>query len=49
MMCILFLSYQPLDTGSPYVLIAANNRDEFFERLTAPAAFWEDHPTVLAG
>ena len=49
LMCILFLSYQPLDTGTPYVLIVASNRDEFFERKTTPAAFWQDHPTILAG
>lgn len=48
-MCILFLQYQPESGGFPYVFIAANNRDEFYDRLTAPAAFWEDHPGILAG
>lgn len=48
-MCVLFLSYQPIDPRSPYILIAANNRDEFFARRTAPAAFWDDHPTILGG
>lgn len=32
-----------------YPLIIAANRDEFFDRSTAPAAFWEDQPNVLAG
>lgn len=32
-----------------YPLVIAANRDEFFDRSTAPAAFWSDHPNVLAG
>ena len=32
-----------------YKLIIAANRDEFYERPTATAHFWEDHSTVLAG
>jgi len=31
----------------PFILLA--NRDEFRARPAAPAAFWEDHPNVLAG
>src|SRR5258707_14448773 len=30
-------------------LIVAANRDEYFGRPAAPAAFWDDHPKVLAG
>jgi len=30
-------------------LIVAANRDEYFGRPAAPAAFWDDHPNVLAG
>lgn len=30
-------------------LIAAANRDEFYERATAPAALWPEHPQVYAG
>jgi uncharacterized protein with NRDE domain len=30
-------------------LIAAANRDEFYDRPTAPAAWWQDHPQVFAG
>lgn len=32
-----------------YPLVIAANRDEFFDRSTAPAAFWGEHPNVLAG
>lgn len=45
-MCSIFLAYEshPL-----YRLIIAANRDEFYDRPTAQAGFWEDAPTVLAG
>ncbi len=32
-----------------YPLIIAANRDEFYHRPTAPLAFWQDHPDILAG
>jgi uncharacterized protein with NRDE domain len=32
-----------------YKLIIAANRDEFYERPTAPAQFWEEEPNILAG
>src|SRR5690625_1964227 len=32
-----------------YPLIIAANRDESYERPTAMAHFWEDHPGLLAG
>ena len=32
-----------------YSLIVAANRDEFYDRPTAPAEFWTDAPGVLAG
>src|SRR5699024_4895365 len=32
-----------------YKLILLANRDEFYDRPTAPAYFWEDHPSTLAG
>lgn len=45
-MClILFAQHQHPD----YPLVFAGNRDEFFERPTAPAAFWDDASHVLAG
>lgn len=32
-----------------YKLILAANRDESYERPTAPADFWQEYPTLLAG
>ena len=53
-MCILFLHYHPSATGvdkctCPYVLVAAVNRDEFYDRPTQPLHFWQDQPDILAG
>ncbi|SRR6266540_459429 len=45
-MCLIVFA---LDCHPRYRLIVAANRDEFFSRPTAPAAFWEDAPEVLAG
>jgi uncharacterized protein with NRDE domain len=41
-MCLILLSW-----GES--LRVAANRDEFHARPAAPAAFWEDHPDILAG
>ena len=45
-MCLILLSYK---THPQYPLIIAANRDEFYDRPTAPAAFWKDAPSLLAG
>lgn len=45
-MCLIFFS---IDQHPAYKFIVASNRDEFYDRKTAPAHFWEDHPQVLAG
>jgi uncharacterized protein with NRDE domain len=45
-MCLIAFAY---DTHPDYRLVLAANRDEFYQRPTAPLAFWEDHPTLLAG
>ncbi|MGA2151702.1 MAG: NRDE family protein [Geobacteraceae bacterium] len=45
-MCLIFLVY---DAHPLYRLILAANRDEFYSRPAAPAAFWEDAPQLLAG
>lgn len=45
-MCLIVLS---LNEHPEYPLIVAANRDEFYDRKTAPAAFWEDHPEILGG
>lgn len=45
-MCLILIA---LDSHPDYSLIVAANRDEFYERPTAAAAFWDDAPSVLAG
>lgn len=45
-MCLIFISFK---NHPRYKLIVAANRDEFYNRKTAPAHFWEDHPHVLGG
>jgi uncharacterized protein with NRDE domain len=45
-MCLVLIG---LDVHPKYSLIVAANRDEFYDRPTAPAAFWADAPSVLAG
>ena len=45
-MCLILFSYEK---HPKYRLILAANRDEFFERPTAPMGFWKDHPDLLAG
>lgn len=45
-MCTIFFSY---DRHPDYWLIVAANRDEFYDRPTREAGFWQDHPEILAG
>lgn len=45
-MCLIFLSIQD---HPQYKLIVTANRDEFYQRKTAPAGYWEDHPDILGG
>lgn len=45
-MCLLVFGY---DAHSRYSLVFAGNRDEFYERSTAPAGVWDDAPHVLGG
>ena len=45
-MCLIFLS---LNDHPTYKLIVAANRDEFYNRKTAAASYWQDHPTLLGG
>lgn len=45
-MCLIVFAWQV----NPHVpLIAAANRDEFYERAAAPAGSWPEHPQVYAG
>lgn len=45
-MCLILFGYR---TSSDYPLIVAANRDEFHQRESAPAQFWDDHTHILAG
>ena len=45
-MCLIVLAWR---VHAELPLIVAANRDEFHARPAAPAAFWEDHPGILAG
>jgi len=45
-MCLILFAY---DIHPEYRLIVAANRDEFLDRPTDKAGFWDDHPSVLGG
>ncbi len=45
-MCLILFSYK---SHPNYRLILAGNRDEFYDRPTAPSAFWDYAPDLLAG
>lgn len=45
-MCLILIAWQ---VHRDYPLVVAANRDEFFARPAAAAAFWPDAPQVLAG
>jgi len=45
-MCLILFAYK---VHPSYRLILAANRDEFYERPSLPADFWEDQHNVLAG
>lgn len=45
-MCLIVFAWQVIP-GMP--LVAAANRDEFYDRPTAPADWWTDHPQIYAG
>jgi uncharacterized protein with NRDE domain len=45
-MCLILISYKQ---SGHYPLVLAANRDEYYDRPSSPAAFWEDAPHILAG
>lgn len=45
-MCLIFIA---LKQHPDYKLIIAANRDEFYNRKTAPADFWTENPFVVGG
>ena len=45
-MCIVLIGW---NAHPDYKLIFAANRDEYFNRPTEPAKFWDDEPSIFAG
>ncbi len=45
-MCLITFAWK---AHPDYTLIVAANRDEWHDRPAAPAAWWNDHPQILAG
>lgn len=45
-MCLILFAHE---VHPDYPLILAGNRDEFYDRPTAPAGFWQESPEILAG
>lgn len=45
-MCLIVFAWQVIP-GVP--LVAAGNRDEFYDRPACPAGWWSDHPHIFAG
>ena len=45
-MCLIVFGY---DVHKKYRLILSANRDEFFDRPTAPLNVWEDEPEIIGG
>lgn len=45
-MCLILFSWKQ---HKDFQLVLAANRDEFYERPTSKAAFWEEKPDILAG
>lgn len=45
-MCLLLIAH---GARADYPLVIAANRDEYYRRPTAEAAFWRDYPHILAG
>jgi uncharacterized protein with NRDE domain len=45
-MCLILFSFKH---HPRYPLVIAANRDEFYNRASSPAAFWDDEPGMLAG
>lgn len=45
-MCLIFLS---VSQHPVYKLVIAANRDEFYDRETAPASYWQNNPHIVGG
>ena len=45
-MCVIYIAFQH-HPDHPLILLA--NRDEYYERPSASAAYWDDHPDIYGG
>lgn len=45
-MCVIYFAFNQRDN---FPLIFLANRDEYYDRPTAPAAWWDDAPDIFAG
>ncbi len=45
-MCLIVFAWQVIPNMP---LLAAGNRDEFYDRPASPADWWHDHPQIYAG
>jgi uncharacterized protein with NRDE domain len=45
-MCVIYFAFEP-EGDQPLVLLA--NRDEFYDRPSLAAGYWEDHPHIFGG
>ena len=45
-MCVIFVAHR---AHPKHPLLVLANRDEFYDRPTAAAAYWKDHPEIYAG
>lgn len=45
-MCLILIAYRPTE---PLPLLVLANRDEFYDRPTEPASYWQEIPGMLAG
>lgn len=45
-MCLIYIAHR---VHPAYPLVVAANRDEFHDRASSPAHWWQQHPQILAG
>ena len=45
-MCLILFGFK---ASKDYPIVLAANRDEFYDRPTAPMSFWREQPSILGG